>query len=403
MVNSTLGTFISENEQNKTSAAAVDTGAQSEHPGLLTVERPKRKGSALMAQLLNETLAPGIAGDLVEGVVIAVSKAAVYIDLHPFGTGIIYGREFLVARDVVRKIQPGDKVAAKIVGTDNPEGYVELSLKEARQALIWAEAEEMVAKKSIVDLLVKDANKGGLILEWQGIQGFLPASQLKAEHYPRVEDANKDKILEALKKFVGATLSVSILSALPKEGKLIFSEKSGEAQEKQLIIDHYSVGDEADGVVTGIVDFGVFVKLEEGLEGLVHISEIDWALVEDPRKLFTVGQKVRVKIIEIKDGKVSLSIKALKENPWHDADKKYKKGGRVMGVIIKYNKHGALASIEEGIAGLVHISEFESEEALRATLELGKTYPFIIALFDAKDQRMALSYSAARDAESKKE
>ena len=373
-----------------------------EHTSALS-ERPRRKGTALMGALLNEVIAPGIVGDLVEGTVIAVSKAAVYVDLHPFGTGIIYGREFLVARDVIRKVAPGDKIAAKIVDTDNPEGYIELSLKEARQALLWADAEEMVVQKTILDLPVKDANKGGLILEWQGIQGFLPASQLKAEHYPRVEDADKDKILEALKKFVGTSLSVSILSALPKEGKLIFSEKSGEQQEKQLIIDRYNVGDEADGTVTGIVDFGVFVKLEEGLEGLVHISEIDWALVEDPRKLFSVGQKVRVKVIEIKDGKISLSIKALKENPWHEAEKKYKKGDRVAGVIIKYNKHGALASIEEGVAGLVHISEFESEENLRATLELGKTYPFVITLFDAKDQRMALSYGAAKEQENKKE
>ncbi len=403
MGDNTVETPFSENEINETATAPNYTGIQNDPAISPQGERLKRKGTALMGQLLNETVAPGVLGDLVEGVVIAVSKAAVYIDLHPFGTGIIYGREFLVARDVIRKIQPGDKIAAKIVGTDNPEGYTELSLKEARQALIWAEAEEMVAKKIVIDLPVKDANKGGLILEWQGIQGFLPASQLKAEHYPRVEDADKDKILEALRKFVGAPLSVSILSALPKEGKLIFSEKSGEQQEKQLIIDHYNVGDEADGTVTGIVDFGVFIKLEEGLEGLVHISEIDWALVEDPRKLFTVGQKVRVKIIEIKDGKVSLSIKALKENPWHEAEKKYKKGDRVMGVIIKYNKHGALASIEEGVAGLVHISEFESEDALRATLELGKTYPFIIALFDAKDQRMALSHSAALVQEQKKE
>jgi small subunit ribosomal protein S1 len=117
-----------------------------------------------------------------------------------------------------------------------------------------------------------------------------------------------------------------------------------------------------NGEVTGIVDFGVFVKIEEGLEGLVHISEIDWSLVEDPKQLFKVGQKVKVKIIEIKDGKVSLSMKALKTNPWTESAKKYKKDDVVSGVIIKYNKHGALASIEEGIAGLVHISEFGSED-----------------------------------------
>lgn len=357
----------------------------------------KKKADGLMGKLLVNTSYTITTGELVEGPVIAIDKAALYIDLPPYRTGIIYGREFINARDVIRKVRLGDMIAAKIVEEENKEGYVELSLKEARQALIWSEAETLIRDKKVIDLPVKEANKGGLILEWQGIQGFLPASQLKADHYPRVKDGDKDKILEELKKLVGEKISVSILSILPQEGKLIFSEKSGEQVEKQEIIDKYQVGDEVDGDITGMVDFGVFVKLEEGLEGLVHISEIDWSLVEDPRKLFSIGQKVRVKIIEIKDGKISLSIKALKENPWTAASKKYKKGDRVNGVIIKYNKHGALASIEEGVAGLIHISEFTSEEKLKEALELGKTYAFIITLFDADEQRMALSYQSAQE------
>ncbi len=357
----------------------------------------KKKADGLMGKLLVNTSYTITAGELVEGPVIAIDKAALYIDLPPYRTGIIYGREFINARDVIRKVRLGDMIAAKIVEEENKDGYVELSLKEARQALIWSEAETLIRDKKVIDLPVKEANKGGLILEWQGIQGFLPASQLKSDHYPRVKDGDKDKILEELKKLVGEKISVSILSILPQEGKLIFSEKSGEQVEKQEIIDKYQVGDEVEGDITGMVDFGVFVKLEEGLEGLVHISEIDWSLVEDPRKLFSIAQKVRVKIIEIKDGKISLSIKALKENPWTAASKKYKKGDRVNGVIIKYNKHGALASIEEGVAGLIHISEFTSEEKLKESLELGKTYAFIITLFDADEQRMALSYQSAQE------
>ena len=357
----------------------------------------KKKVEGLMGKLLTNTSYIIAVGELVEGPVIAIDKAALYIDLPPYRTGIIYGREFINARDIIRKVRIGDMIAAKIVEAENKDGYVELSLKEARQALIWSDAETLIREKKVIDLPVKEANKGGLILEWQGIQGFLPASQLKAEHYPRVKDGDKDKILEELKKLVGEKISVSILSILPQEGKLIFSEKSGEQVEKQEIIEKYQVGDEAEGEITGMVDFGVFVKLEEGLEGLVHISEIDWSLVEDPRKLFTIAQKVRVKIIEIKDSKISLSIKALKENPWTSATKRYKKGDRVNGVIIKYNKHGALASIEEGVAGLIHISEFNSEEKLKETLELGKTYAFIITLFDADEQRMALSYQSAQE------
>ncbi|HEY4479714.1 MAG TPA: S1 RNA-binding domain-containing protein [Candidatus Paceibacterota bacterium] len=358
-------------------------------------EKEAAKKMSTMGVLLERAGTPPGLGDLVEGVVINIDKSGVYIDLSPFGTGIIYGREYINARDIIKKINLGDTIAAKVVDIDNVEGYVELSLKEARQALIWSDAEAAIREKRVLELSVREANKGGLIIEWQGIIGFLPASQLKTEHYPRVADGDKDKILEELKKLVGQKIAVSIISAIPKEGKLIFSEKNPEQKDKGKIIEKYTVGDTLEGEVTGIVDFGVFVKIEEGLEGLVHISEIDWALVEDPKALFKVRDKVMVKVIEIKDGKISLSIKALKENPWIEATKKYKKDDIVSGVVIKYNKHGALASIEEGVAGLVHISEFGGEDKLREKLELGKTYKFKITLFDPKEQKMALSFTGA--------
>lgn len=330
--------------------------------------------------------------DLVEGPVISIDKGAVYIDLPPYGTGIIYGREFINARDIIKRINIGDTVAGKVVDIGGKEGYIEISLKEARQAIIWNEAEEAINEKRVFELPITDANKGGLIINWQGITGFLPASQLKPEHYPRISDGDKDKILDELKKLVGEKLAVTIIGVNPKEGKLIFSEKSPETKEKENIVARYALGDELSGEVTGLVDFGIFVKLEEGLEGLVHISEIDWGLVENPKTMFKIGEKVKVKVIEIKDDKISLSIKALKENPWREAEKKYKKDDIVEGVIIKFNKHGALASIEEGVAGLIHVSEFGSEEKLREKLEMGKAYSFKISLFDPKEQKMALSF-----------
>lgn len=346
-----------------------------------------------MSALIDAIPTPPKAGDLVDGKVIALSRGRLYVDLPPFGTGLIYGREYLNAADILRKANPGDTITAKVVDPAGRDGYIELSLKEARQAAIWSEAEQAIVAQTAYQLTVEEANKGGLILSWQGTPGFLPASQLTKEHYPRIADGDKDKILGELQKLVGRTLSVRIITADAKEGKLIFSERTGnEEEEKASLIDKYQVGDVVGGEVTGVVDFGVFVKLEQGLEGLVHISELDWGLVEDPRALYKVGDAVKVKVIEIKEGKVSLSIKALRENPWHSAGERYKKGMEVQGVVIKYNKHGALASIEEGVAGLVHISEFPTPAALRETLELGKTYPFKITLFEPKDQRMTLSY-----------
>ncbi len=338
--------------------------------------------------------------DITEGIIVAIEKSALYVDLGVAGTGIIYGIEFMNARDVIKRINIGDTISAKIVLRENKNGYVELSLKEARQALMWNDAEQAIKDKRIMDLVVKDANKGGLIIEWQGMSGFLPASQLKEDKYPRIEDGDKDKILRELKKLIGKRISVSIISAIPKEGKLIFSEKDGGSSKetKEVAMGTYSVGDEVEGTVTGVVEFGIFIKLTDGVEGLVHKSEIDWGLVEDTKAHARVGDKVRAKIIEVKDNKISLSLKALKENPWKEAAKKYKKGDEVAGVVIKFNKHGALVSIEEGVAGLVHVSDFGDEAKLRSTLTLGKSYKFSITLFDANEERMTLTYGDAKKA-----
>ena len=338
--------------------------------------------------------------DITEGIVVAIEKAALYIDLGIAGTGIIYGVEFMNARDVIKRINIGDTISAKIVMRENKNGYVELSLKEARQALMWNDAEQAIKDKRIMDLVVKDSNKGGLIIEWQGMSGFLPASQLKEDKYPRIEDGDKDKILRELKKLIGKRISVSIISAIPKEGKLIFSEKDGGSSKetKEVALGAYAVSDEVEGTVTGVVEFGIFIKLADGVEGLVHKSEIDWGLVEDTKAHARVGDKVRAKIIEVKDNKISLSLKALKENPWKEAAKKYKKGDEVAGVVIKFNKHGALVSIEEGVAGLVHVSDFGDEAKLRSTLSLGKSYNFSITLFDANEERMTLTYGEVKKA-----
>lgn len=339
-------------------------------------------------------------GDDIEGKVITLYKSRLFVDLSPFGTGVIFGKEFMIARDIIRKVNAGDLITAKVCGFDEVEGYIELSLKEAKQALIWKEAEQAVIDKTTYDVLVQDANKGGLMVVWQGIHGFLPASQLKPEHYPKVEDGNKDKIQDELKKLVGQKISLYVITADSKEGKLIFSEKGvdgttmsgakGVSAKALEMSTKYSVGEDVDGVITGAVDFGVFIKINDELEGLAHISELDWGLVEDPRTIYKVGDKVQARIIDVKDGKVSLSLKARKDNPWKLAASKYKKDDEVTGVIIKFNRHGALASVEEGVSGLVHISEFGNEAKMKEKIEIGKSYTFKINMFEPREQRMTL-------------
>ena len=144
-----------------------------------------------MADLLSASGTPPQIDDVVEGPVVAIGRARVFIDLAPYGTGIIYGREYLSAREALKNVNIGDAITAKVVGTDNEEGYIELSLREARAAVIWNEAEQALQKKTAFELAVTDANKGGLIIAWNGLNGFLPASQLSPAHYPRVPDGDK--------------------------------------------------------------------------------------------------------------------------------------------------------------------------------------------------------------------
>jgi small subunit ribosomal protein S1 len=339
--------------------------------------------------------------DVIDGSVLAIDKAAVYVDVKPFGTGIIYGYEFIQAKDVIKKLNVGDTVTAKVTELENEKGYIELSLKEAKAALVWAEADEAVKSKKVLNLTVKEANRGGLIIEWNGLQGFLPSSQLSKENYPKVEDGDKDKITKELKKLVGKKLDVMIIAATPKEGKLIFTEKGGTGNTGNSSSSSYTaakapnqkyqIGDVVDGTISGVVEFGIFIKLEDKVEGLVHISEISWSLIENPKSIFKIGEKIKAKVIEIKDGKISLSIKALTSNPWATASDRYKKGDKVSGVVIRFNKHGALVSVEEGVSGLLHVSEFGSEENMKKALSLGKICHCYISTFDPKEEKMILT------------
>ena len=331
-------------------------------------------------------------GDLIEGQVLEREGAKLFLDLGIFGTGIIYGQEYQNARELIKNLKPEDKVTAKIVELENENGFVELSLKEAGSEMVWKEAKELKESQEALNLKVVEANKGGVVLEWRGIKGFLPASQLKASHYPRVEGGEKEKIFDELRKLVGEAISVTILDFDPKENKLIFSEKGAESEDLKKVVEKYKVGDIIEGEITGVVDFGIFIKLEEGLEGLAHISELDWALVENPNALFKVGEQIKAKIISIDGDKISLSVKALKPDPWETHKEKYKKGDIVEGKVLRLNKFGALVTLDTSIYGLAHISEFGAEKKMREMVFAGESYFFQIVNYKPEDKKLSLSF-----------
>lgn len=343
----------------------------------------------------NSLLKPPKVGEIVQGKVIAKERGALFLDLGPVGTGIIYGKEFYEAKDYIKNLKIGDSVFAKIVELENEEGYIELSLSQAGEELAWEQLKQKKEKEETILVKILGANKGGLLTEISGIPGFLPVSQLSSANYPKVEGGETTKILRELQKFIGKELEVQIFDLDPKTGKLILSEKLKEAKKIKEILKNYKVGDVVDGEITGIVDFGAFIKFKkenekEDLEGLIHISELDWQLIEDPSQVVKVGEKVKAKIINISGDKVFLSLKALKEDPWKDIDKKYQKGKIVKGKVIKFNPFGAFVQITPKIQGLCHISEFSSQKKMQETLEIGKEYNFQILELKPEEHRMIL-------------
>jgi len=341
------------------------------------------------------------AGDIVDGLVLQKRGTNLYLDLGDKGMGIVFGKEFQNAKDIIKKLKVGDSISCKVAEVENEDGLVELSIKEAGSDVLWKEALALKESQDVLDIKVVDSNKGGLVLEWKGTRGFLPASQLKSSHYPKVEGGDKDKISDELKKLVGQTMSVIILDANPKEDKLIFSEKDAGSEEVKQIVEKYKVGDVVEGEVTGVVEFGVFIKIQEGLEGLVHISELDWGLVENPNDLFKVGEKQKAKIIAIEGSKVSLSIKSLKPDPWDLNKETHKKGDIVEGKVLRINKFGALVLLDSGIYGLSHISEFSTEQKMRDTIKTGESYLFQIAVFQPEGRKLSLSF-LGKDGQPKK-
>lgn len=334
-------------------------------------------------------------GATVEGKVVARDRSSLYVDLGILGTGIIYGREFYIVKDIVKSLEIGDKIHGKIVELENDEGYRELSLRDATKEISWQRLREMRDSGQIVTVRVTGVNKGGLLTSLDGIQAFLPVSQLAPEHYPRVVDADKQKILKELQKFIGKTLEVKILDLLAEEGKLILSEKAKSDEKIKETLKNYSKGDIVEGEITGIADFGAFVKFpvpvtDDGIEGLIHISELDWQLVENPAEVVKVGEVVKAQIININNNQVFLSLKALKKNPWEEVEKQFKKGDVIKGKVTKFSTFGAFVEIMPKIRGLCHISEFESKEKMEEQLKLGETYDFEVLLIEPREHRMSL-------------
>ncbi|MFO0704890.1 MAG: S1 RNA-binding domain-containing protein [Candidatus Andersenbacteria bacterium] len=363
---------------------------------LVKVELPKEKDSMRdLFQKEQTAFAVPQPGDTVKAKVIDRGANEVRLSIEGYGTGVVRGRELFDELDEYSKLQPGDTIEASVVELENENGDMELSFRRAGRERVWKTILEKLAASEVLPVKILDANKGGLIVVYSGVQGFIPVSQLTIEHYPRVEDGDKQRILERLQSYIGQTFMLKILDADPAEEKLIFSEKAAQLEQKKELFDKLHVGDIVEGQVTGIVDFGAFVQFDD-LEGLVHISEMAWQRIDDPRDLLKVGQKVQAMIIGLDGSRISLSMKKLQRDPWLDAIKRYSVGQNVTGSITKVTPFGAFVQLDDDIHGLVHISELSLKQIKdpAEVVAVGDKKEFKILSIEPGEHRLGLSLKA---------
>lgn len=332
-------------------------------------------------------------GDVVDGVVNSVKKHEVWIDLDARGVGVVMRREIGHSQ----QLEVGQKVTVSVIDPELDEGYALLSMKRAVKDRGWDELKRVFDSQEVIEVSPYDANRGGLLVELEGIRGFLPVSQLAAGHYPRVSGADKDEILQKLNALVSKSIRVRILDVSRKDNKLIFSEKEAVKDDMQARFAELKTGDVVEGVVTGVIDFGAFVNVE-GIEGLIHISEISWERVEDPRNYIKVGDKVKAKIIAIDKDRLSLSLKQMTEDPWLKEVKAFKKGDIVEGKITRITPFGAFVQLSPGVEALVHVSEMGSDETIdpQQVFKLNEKKQFKVLDIDTEARKIALSLKGAK-------
>ncbi len=368
-----------------------------------------KDGIISMEKLLRDTNIPlkiYKEGDKVEAKIKRITKNKIFATVDDRINGIIGGKELLFDPQFVRGLNTGDTISAYVVFLEDDEGNMLLSLRKAGRENIWANFQKKHEDKETISVVVTDANKGGLIIEMGGVKGFLPVSQLSADNYPRVEGGDKSEILERLNKMVGKAIDVKILSIDRSSNKLIFSER--EAIGNRDVPKGIKVGDEVEGKVTGIVDFGFFVEVN-GVEGLVHISEISWGKVEDVKDFVKVGDKLKLKIIDIENSRLSLSMKRLETDPWKKLVEGLEVGSIIKGKVNKITPFGAFVKIKlDGggeIDALVHISEISSKHLTdpKEILKVGEEKNFKILTIEPEQHRLSLSLKALEEGAKKEE
>lgn len=344
-------------------------------------------------------------GELIKGEVISASKAEVKLDIGGILTGVVRGPELYEEDDDYANLKPGDSIEATVIDAENENGELELSFRFAGQEKAWLGLHTAFDETTNIKVKVVEANKGGLLVKYRQIPGFLPVSQLAPENYPRVSGGDKGKILEKLRSFIGTDFEVKVVTLDEREDKIIFSEKEAWNERQKDVISQYEVGTEVEGTITAITDFGVFISFGDNLEGLIHISELAWQRIDDPADLFKVGDIIKAEVISLENSKIFLSAKKLMKDPWSNVEEKYKVGQIVEGIILKVNPFGLFVSLDEDIHGLAHVSQLglAPKQKVNEKFSVDEKKEFEIVSMEPKEHRLGLAVVTEKGKKAEKE
>ncbi|UFX83146.1 30S ribosomal protein S1 [Candidatus Absconditicoccus praedator] len=316
-------------------------------------------------------------------------------------TGLILPKE---AKDLERNgvdLSPGTELEAEIINLDtmDDEGYFVISISKLIQYDVWNSILEKTKKDETITVVPSEANLGGLLVDMHGIKGFIPLSQLAPVNYPRVEDGDQEKIFEQLLDLMGKEFQVRIIN-IDEDGKrLILSEREALREEKDKIMQDLDIGKEYEGTISGVSSYGLFVTIGGGIEGLVHVSEITYGHVDNIERFGNIGDKVNVKVIGYEDGKISLSMKKLKGDPWKIIPQKFQIGDIVEGEVIRFVPYGVFIRVYDDINGLIHLSEITGKAVSNPAeiVKPGQKVKAKIILMDPDKRKMGLSMKALEE------
>jgi len=340
-------------------------------------------------------------GEIINGQVISVDNGAVRIDVNGLMTGIIRGKELFAESSEYTNIKVGDDVEATVVEQENENGEMELSFRIAGKERVWSRMEKLMKDGVSVKAKVLQANKGGLMMQVDALGGFMPVSQLSPDHYPRVPGGDKNRILEHLQQLIGKEFTVKVIDVDQKEEKLIVSEKEVWEDEQKAVLDSYKIGDVVEGEISALTSFGAFLKFGQGLEGLIHISEIVWQRIDHPKDILKVGDRVKAQIIDLNKSKIYLSVKRLVDDPWKHVKEKYAVGQIVEGIVHKVEPFGLMVKLDDQIHGLAHISELSDTpmtdvKDVREKFAIGSKHRFEVMNVEPAEHRLGLKLEGVK-------